>query len=160
VKGKQKEKDYWDKLAAEPGYDDFRLHPAEYPTKDWRGFVVAVTDGDTVEVKIDRGDMDLSLWRVRLVGRGGRWFDAPEMRGKDGKTGRLWQEELAALVLSQPVLVHTEKVSASGVAAKTFERYVAWLTRPDDGRDIVDLLVRTMEEKHGLHPKRYDPERG
>jgi len=140
---------------AEPGFDDFRLHPIPFPTKDWRAFVVAVTDGDTIELKMDRGDGDTSKWRVRLVCRGGGWFDAPESRGAERAEGVLWQEELALLILQQPVTVHTEKHNALGVPRKSFERYLAWVTMVD-GRDLVDVLVETMWQKHSLRPKRYD----
>jgi len=152
-----RKRDQWGRFMAEPGFQDFRLHPMPFPTKDWRAYVVGVTDGDTIDLKIDRGVNDTSIWRVRLACRGGGWFDAPESRGAEKGEGVLWQEELALIALEKPVLVHTEKINTAGVPRKTFERYIAWVTL-EDYSDLVGVLVNNMWQKHSLKPKIYEPQ--
>ncbi len=68
----------------------------------YRGKVVNVIDGDTIDVQLNRGFDDFTVKRFRLSG-----INAPEM--KDVPKGEEAKNTLSSMILNKPVIVKTKK---------------------------------------------------
>lgn len=101
-------------------------------------------DGDTVDLTVDLGFRVNMTMRVRLVGPGGRYFNAPEVRGperEEGKRATAFVEDY--LPAGTPVYIETFKDDSQG----KFGRWLACIRprqgdhqRPE-GIDVATLLV-------------------
>lgn len=85
----------------------------EMPSVGWVFMATAqrVLDGDTIQVEVDLGMRVYSRQIVRLVGPGGKYFDAPESRGaKASDAGRAAKDYLAQLLPpGTPLVIQTFK---------------------------------------------------
>lgn len=91
---------------------DVEAVPVRY---EYAALVVAVVDGDTVDLDIDLGLRTFRRDRFRLAG-----VDAPELRAADPEPGRAAKAELARLLpMGAAVTVRTEKDRT--------EKYGRWL---------------------------------
>lgn len=98
--------------------------------------LVAVIDGDTIDVEIDLG-FDISIFkRVRLAG-----IDTPESRTSDKKEKAFGLESKAKLkqMLSSAttIVVKTEKPDSS----EKYGRVLGWLFVDEDKVSVNDMLI-------------------
>jgi len=109
--------------------------------------VTNIVDGDTFDVKLDRGFRDASVKRLRLHG-----IDTEEMNDKDParldravKARDILQEEL----LNRLIILETFRVKEEifGKERTTFDRFEAKVIRADDGWDPVEVLKQSGLEK-------------
>lgn len=96
----------------------------------YRAHVDRIIDGDTFEAVVDVGFYHSCRQRFRLMG-----YNAPETRGPEREMGKLASEVLALGILGLDVTLHTHKGDAFG-------RWLADVTLPNDGGDLVDWLVK------------------
>lgn len=111
----------------------------------WRAKVVGVTDGDTMDVFLDRGFRDTHTERIRL-----HRINAWETRGRKAKTegerGRKatrWVKKI--LKVNREILVHTTGPDDRG----SFGRWLAQLWVPMSEEEVADL-AKLSKKKHGL----------
>jgi micrococcal nuclease len=98
------------------------------PLYTYRGRVVYVVDGDTVDVQLDLGFHITHRLRVRLLG-----VYAPELRRSDssGHFARQWLEER---IMGHDIVLVTEKDKT-----EKYGRYLATIFR--DGVNICEAIV-------------------
>lgn len=112
--------------------------PEPMPVRLWvyRARVTAVIDGDTLDVILDQGLHTHRTERLRLLG-----VNTPELRGPTRAAGLAakafvvsWLAEAGAG--EWPVRIETVK-------ADSFGRYLCWLWRVSDCRNLSDDLLAT-----------------
>lgn len=104
----------------------------------YRGEVIRVVDGDTVDIKIDLGFRIHHTIRARLYD-----IDAPELRTPEGSAARNW---LIDAVVGCPLAVHTIRDSKD-----KYGRYLVILHRDD----IVGSSINSQMIEAG-HAVRYE----
>ena len=116
----------------------------------WRAFLVRDVDGDTVDLFIDKGGHQYTLWRIRLAN-----INTPEVHGLSREAGlaasaftQAWMEAAHAtakecistdggLTFTWPLAITTHK-------SDSFDRYVAVIIhREGDPESLNDALLRT-----------------
>lgn len=118
----------------------------------YRGHVIRVIDGDTVEVRIDLGFDVYTNQKMRLYG-----IDAPEMRGEQKLAGRAAAAHLIGLVQEHSVnsgndVLPEETLSelyVSTLKDKTgkYGRYLGYLIGYDkESRSFVNLNERMVSD--------------
>ena len=105
------------------------------PLYRYKGKVVNVVDGDTVDVEIDLGFGIVKHERVRLAG-----VNTPELHSKDAK------EKAAATTARQFtadwVAAHAEVFLRTEKEQEKYGRYLAWV-EGGDGASLNDELVKS-----------------
>lgn len=103
----------------------------------YRAFPNRAIDGDTIEVIVDHGMQIRSVQRIRLLG-----VNAPELfsgdHRREGTAARDAVQEWLDISLdagSWPLLITTIQDK------RTFNRYLATVTRTLDGTDLGDWLI-------------------
>ena len=70
----------------------------------YKGKVIKVVDGDTVDIAVDLGFGVKMIQRFRLYS-----INAPEMRGEDRALGKAAKQFLTELIIDKPIMVKTYK---------------------------------------------------
>jgi len=98
----------------------------------YRGKVLKVVDGDTVDVQIDLGFALSFKQRFRLYA-----INAPELRGEHKEAGKKSKEFLKGLIHGKDVLIRTYKDRQG-----KYGRYLAYIYSYDDEVCINDVMVK------------------
>jgi len=98
----------------------------------YRGKIVKVVDGDTVDVELDLGFSIYSKQRFRLYA-----INAPEMRGEEIEAGKASKEFLKGLIDGKEVLIRTYKDKQG-----KYGRYLAYIYSRDDDVCINDVMIK------------------
>ncbi len=104
------------------------------PYFQYRGVVLRVIDGDTVQLRVDLGcDIRIDM-TCRMYG-----IDAPEMATREGKAAKTYLESILGTEGSQkPVVVHTFKDRK-----EKYGRYLVTLFV-----DEINVNIKMVEEGH------------
>lgn len=135
---------------------DSAFDPVSFRLFQYRGTIVNIVDGDTMDVRIDLGFRVYHQVRIRLNG-----VDAPEIftgteeERRPGKMVKIALENYIAVMCGRvekaECLVRTQKVTArdgTEYARKSLDRYVAdvWIRdRFGDYHGLVDVVREIMK---------------
>jgi micrococcal nuclease len=107
------------------------------PAYLYRGIVVRVVDGDTIDVDIDLG---FYIWahnqRIRLVG-----IDAPEVRGASKEVGDRATAFLKALIEGKTIILKTVKGTDNADRDDSFGRWLGEVYL--DGQNVNQMLIES-----------------
>lgn len=116
----------------------------------WRAFLARDIDGDTVDLFIDKGGHQYTLWRIRLAN-----INTPEVHGPSREAGlaasaftQAWMELAHATakecINTEGGLWFTWPLAITTHKSDSFDRYVAIIIeREGDPESLNDALVRT-----------------
>lgn len=112
------------------------MRVSDWPLYHYRGTVLRVVDGDTVEIAVDCGLRISQVRRIRLLG-----YDAPELyRGETQEAGRSARDALALLLpVGSRVYVATELDRTS--FDRLLGRVYVTMGGGDELFDVADLMV-------------------
>ncbi len=96
---------------------------------NYKAFIKAVYDGDTVTAVVDLGFLHYQEMKLRLMG-----IDTPELRGEEREQGLIVRDILREKILEKEVEIHTFKDKQG-----KYGRYLATIII--DGLDINQWLV-------------------
>jgi micrococcal nuclease len=110
---------------------------------NYKAFVTAVYDGDTITVDIDLG---MDVWfkgqKIRLYG-----IDAPEVRGKERASGLISRDWLRDKILGKEILLKTIKDEKG--------KYGRWLANVFVEEDSEYVNVNTLLVTNGYAVEKY-----
>ena len=119
--------------------------PGPHGGAPWRVMIVGVHDGDTVQVWVDRGDEDESLWWVRL-----KDVHAPELSQNGGTDCRDYVQTWFAAHTDRtdwPFLLETFRTPKSDADVLTLSRHVGIISAADG--NVLNVDVEAYARAHG-----------